>query len=76
MDCFLNQKSLVMSFVLKLPKNKWLDMIEDNMRAVGVCVRDVENRDKSGRQKKKWKKDERKNKNKRYLVKINKVVNI
>jgi len=28
------------------PKKRWLDTIENNMRAVGVCVRDVENRNK------------------------------
>jgi hypothetical protein len=27
------------------PKNRWLDTIENDIKAVGVCVRDVENRD-------------------------------
>jgi len=28
------------------PKKKWLDTVENDMRAVGVCVEDVENRKK------------------------------
>jgi len=28
------------------PKKRWLYTIENNMRAVGVCVGDVKNRDK------------------------------
>jgi len=28
------------------PKNRWLDMTENDMRAVGVCVGDMENQDK------------------------------
>jgi len=28
------------------PKKRWLDTIENDMRAVGVCVGDVENQDK------------------------------
>jgi len=28
------------------PKNRWLDAIENGVRAAGVCVRDAENRDK------------------------------
>jgi hypothetical protein len=27
------------------PKKRWLDTIENDMRAVGVCVRDVENQE-------------------------------
>jgi hypothetical protein len=27
------------------PKKRWLDMIENDMRSVGICVRDTENRD-------------------------------
>jgi hypothetical protein len=27
------------------PNKIWLDMIENDMRAIGVCVGDVENRD-------------------------------
>jgi len=27
------------------PKKRWLDTIENDMRAAGVCVKDVEDRD-------------------------------